>query len=160
MSLCAKVCFKRLGQWRNWRGGRGARRPPLTSQTWKMGPLLACISVFSILLIFSRFLFLAFFKNFSECFRVSVRANPVNRITNLPRFLVCASPDYAIICIRQISASLSPSDKGGPKISPLAAGSFFLGSLPKQGFNPKFKCETLEINVVFINSCSVLSCHL
>ena len=31
----------------------------------KMGPLLACISVFSILLIFSRFLFLAFFSDCS-----------------------------------------------------------------------------------------------
>ena len=33
-------------------------------------PLLACISVFSILLIFNRFLFLAVFKDFSECFPV------------------------------------------------------------------------------------------
>jgi len=35
-----------------------------------MGPLLACIVVFSILLIFIRFLLLAFFKNFSECLPV------------------------------------------------------------------------------------------
>jgi len=35
-----------------------------------MGPPLACISVLSILLIISRILFLAFFKNFPECIRV------------------------------------------------------------------------------------------
>jgi len=42
------------------------RSAPSSRLNVKIGPpLLACISVFSILLIF-RFLFLAFFKDFSE----------------------------------------------------------------------------------------------
>jgi len=38
----------------------------------------------------------------------------------------------------------------------------FCGLSPpnKASMNPKFECETLEISVVFINPCSVLSCNL
>jgi len=31
-------------------------------------------------------------------------------------------PEYAIIRIRQISASLTPSDTGGPNVTPVATG--------------------------------------
>jgi len=79
------------GQWRNWRGGRGARRPPWQAKCKKWAPLLACISVFSIMLIFSRFCFQRFSK-ISWCvfrwFRVWVQTSQVDRITNLPRFFV------------------------------------------------------------------------
>jgi len=70
-------------------GGRGARRPPWQAKCKKWVPLLHCILVFSFLLIFSRFLFLVFFKNFSECFPVisgvSTDESGYNRIINLPR---------------------------------------------------------------------------
>jgi len=37
----------------------------------------------------------------------------------------------------------------------------FFGLTPQTRLQtPKFKCETRKLNVVFINSCSVLSCHL
>ena len=49
--------------------GRGARRPPGRLNV-KNGPLLACILVFNIIFLFSRFLFLAVFKDLSECFPV------------------------------------------------------------------------------------------
>jgi len=50
-------------------GARRARHPPGKLNVKKCAPMLACISVFSILLILSRIL-LAFFKIFSECFPV------------------------------------------------------------------------------------------
>ena len=51
-------------------GGAEVPAAPPGRLNVKMGPLLACFSVFSVLLIFSRILLLAFFKNFSECFPV------------------------------------------------------------------------------------------
>jgi len=48
-------------------GGQGCPSPPGRLNV-KIGPLLACISIFGILLIFTRFLFLAFFKNILEYF--------------------------------------------------------------------------------------------
>jgi len=42
----------------------------------------------------------------------------------------------------------------GPKIQSLHPG----GS--KQSFNPKWKCEALEVSVIFINLYSVLHCNL
>jgi len=47
----------------------------------------------------------------------------------------------------------------GPKFQSRGHKEAFLDQLSKQGFNPQIRYETLEINVVFINSCSVLSCH-
>jgi len=41
----------------------------------KMGRWLSCILVFSIILIFSRFLLLAFLKNLSECIPVISRVS-------------------------------------------------------------------------------------
>ena len=43
-------------------GGQGCAPPPCQAKCKKWGPLLTCISVFSILVIFSRFLFLVFSK--------------------------------------------------------------------------------------------------
>jgi len=63
------LTYTQCKQWRNVRGSRGARRPPGRINV-KYGPWLACISVFSIILVFSRFLLLAFFKNLSECIPV------------------------------------------------------------------------------------------
>ena len=50
-------------------GGQGCGPPPWQAKCKNWAPLLACISVFKFLLIF-RFLFLAFFKDFSECLPV------------------------------------------------------------------------------------------
>jgi len=54
--------------------------------------------------------------NAPEAKRQAGQTTPGNRITNLPRLYGC----YAIILIRQMSASLPPSDTGGPKFSPVA----------------------------------------
>jgi len=44
----------------------------------------------------------------------------------------------------------------GPKIQSHCHGGAFVDLSPKQKFNPKFKFETLEISVVFINPYSIL----
>jgi len=49
-------------------GGHGARRSLWQANCKKWARLLPCISIFSILLIFSRFLCLAFFKKFIGVF--------------------------------------------------------------------------------------------
>jgi len=87
-------------------GGQGCAPPPWQTKCKKWVPLLASISLFGILLIFTRFLFSAFFKNILEYFPLIsvVSTNEsrhlrcpafclvkmqgiLNRMTNLPRFL-------------------------------------------------------------------------
>ena len=58
--------------------------------------------------------------------------------------------------------NLPPSDTGARNSVPWPRGGLCecVGLVPKQSFNPKLKFETLEISVVFVNPCSVLSCNL
>jgi len=101
-----------------------------------MGPLLACISLFGSLLIFTRFLFLAFFKKILENFPLisGVSTNESSSSHNqFAKIFVCVCPEYTIIRIRKISASSPPSDTGGPKFSPVATG-VFVGLAPQTKF--------------------------
>ena len=98
--------FATSEQWRDWRGAGVRAAPPWQTKCKKWAPLLASISLFGILLIFTRFLFSAFFKNILEYFPfISVVSTNesrhlrcpafylvkmqgiLNRMTNLPRFL-------------------------------------------------------------------------
>jgi len=111
--------------------GRGARHPAWQVKCKKWAPLLACISAFSVHLIFSKILFLAFLKNFT--------GDPVNCITNLPRFFMCLNmrfPEYAIILIKQISASLPPIAIQGIKNSVPSPPGAFVGLAPQKKFQP------------------------
>ena len=56
-------------------GEQGCAPPPWQAKCKKWAPLLACISVFNIVLIFRRVLCLAFFKNFSESLPVILGAS-------------------------------------------------------------------------------------
>jgi len=108
-----------LSKYLTW--GRGARRLPWQAKYKKMPFPVSLHFGNSILLIFSKFLFSAFFKNFSECFRwfrLLVQTSPVNRITNLPRFFMC----LAVICdysyqtnIRKCTAWLHRESKIQPR---------------------------------------------
>ena len=71
----------------------------------------------------------------------------------MPRLVICLTgicdyPHHTNI------RNLLPSDTGCPKFSPVAPGDQNKASIPK------FKCEAIEISVVFINLYSVLSWNL
>jgi len=68
--------------------------------------------------------------------------------------------EYAIIRIRQISASLPTMVTQGPKVQSCRHGGFCGLSPPNEVSTTKLKCETLKITVVFINPYSVLSYNL
>jgi len=146
-------------QWGNWRGEQGCAPPP-TGKMQNMGPLLACISVISILLILITFCFWCFSKIFRSVFRwfrLLVQTNPVNRITNFPRFFIYLTGicDYPYQThIGQVCRLTTQ----GPKIQP--RGHFVGLATPNKTSTLELKCETLEISVVFSNLCSALSCNL
>jgi len=100
-----------------------------------MDPLLVFISVFSILFIFSRFVFLAFFKNLSECFLVisdvstdesSLSHNQLAKI-----FCMCLTRIRDYLYQTNIH-KFTPSDTGAQNSVPSPRGTFLS---PKQSFN-------------------------
>jgi len=55
---------------------------------------------------------------------VLVQTNPVNRITNLPKFLCVCLTGVCRYPYQKISTSLPPCDTAGPKFSPVTSVDF------------------------------------
>jgi len=103
-------------------------------------------------------LFLAFSKNFSECFPVvsGVSTDESSLAHNQFDKIFCMfEPEYAIIRIRQTSTSLPPCDTGAQNSAPSPRGTF-LG--PKQSFNPQIEMWNIRNQWSFYQSifCFVL----